>query len=62
MKMQTTPDDTELFERALKLLAQTRATLAHQLLLRRDEIARGSTRGLAWKDLRRELADDAPWS
>jgi hypothetical protein len=61
MKTQTTAD-TELFERALKLLAQTRATLAHQLLLRRDEIARGRARGLSWKDLKREIVDDTPWS
>ncbi len=60
MKTHST-DDTELFERALRLLAETRLTLAKELSARRDDIEHGNARGLSWKDLERELSD-ASWS
>jgi len=59
MKEQT--KDAELMDRALTLLAQTRATMARELTSRKDDIEQGRARSLSWTDLAREIAD-MPWS
>lgn len=59
--MKESTPDTELMDRALGLLAQTRATMARELTSRREDIEQNRARSISWSDLAREIAD-MPWS